>query len=401
MNILDIMRFIRGYVEFEATGSFPERLINLSLRKGLNIYDTSGREGVLRGRIPKSQFEGLKRLSVRCGVDVKPVRLRGVPFIYMNNKQRWGLLLGAVCLVLLCFFMSSFVWVIEVEPTESVSEYEIKQALKNQGLYCGVWRDSLVPDTIERETMMELGSFGWMSVNITGIKASVKVSEKYLPDDVEGEEVKPCNIKAKKDGQIVKMDIKSGSTVAKLGDAVTKGDLLVSGVVSTENGGDFLSPSIGAVYAETTFEKTVSQPLKYEQSLPSGRETQRSMLEFLGIKIPLGLSYVPYSDYIQHSERQSFVSFGNIMPAGICTQSCIEYENNNIELSKEEANKSCLAELALYEAFNMQHCEIKERKLSRKIKNNAYTVTASYTCIEDIGETSYIGTEEDNAAEGD
>lgn len=398
MNILDITRFVRGYVEFEASGSFPERLINLSLRRGINIYDTKGRGGLLVARVPKSHFASLKKLGDRCGVDIKIIKCRGLPFIYQNNKNRWGLALGAVFFLILCQLLSSFVWNIDVEPTPTVSEYKIRQALEHQGLYSGAWKSRITPDTIERETMMELGSFGWMSVNITGINARVSVSEKYKPSDVEGEETKPCNIKAKKDGQVVKMDIKNGSSVAKLGDGVAKGDLLVSGVVSTENGGDFLTPAIGSVYAETKTIKTVSQPLEYTESLPSGGGTQRSMLDFIGIKIPLGLSYVPGGEYSRHIERLRFTSCGNTMPVGIYNEYCTEYQSQRIKLSEDEANKSCLAELALFEAFEMPRCEIKDRKLKSTVKDNAYILTAEYTCVEDIGEVSYIGVEEADEA---
>lgn len=399
MNILDVTRFIRGYVEFEAKGSFPERLINLSLRKGINIYDTKGKDGVLIGRVPKSQFSSLEKLSLRCAVDIKVIKCRGVPFIFEKNKNRWGLALGALLLVALCQLFSSFIWIIEVEPTPTVSEYKIRQALKEQGLYSGAWKESIIPDTVERETMRELGSFGWMSINITGTCAKVGLSEKYSPSDNQGDETRPCNIKAKKDGQIVKMDIKSGANVAKLGDAVTKGDLLVSGAVSTENGGDFLSPSIGNVYAETTITKTVTQPLEYSQKLPSGKTTQRSMLEFAWLKIPLGLSYVPSGEYIKQREHLSFVSCDNTLPAGVYNEYCTEYVTEQVKLSEKQAEKNCLAELALFEAFEIPEAEIKDRKLSSEIKDNAYILNATYTCIEDIGEISYIGVENEDTAE--
>lgn len=93
-------------------------------------------------------------------------------------------------------------------------------------MYSGAWKGNLAPDTIERETMRDLGSFGWMSVNITGTVAKVSVSEKYNSDDVKPQETRPCNIKAVKDGQIVRMDIRSGVAAVKAGDAVTRGNCL-------------------------------------------------------------------------------------------------------------------------------------------------------------------------------
>ena len=395
MNILSITRFIRGYVEFRATGSFPERLINLSRRHGINVYDTKGFEGVLTGRVPKAHFESFKKLGVRCGVDIEAVRCGGVPFVFRNNKKRWGIIPGCALFLLICQLLSSFVWVVEVSPTPKVSEYKIRQALEKQGLYSGAWKGSLLPDSIERDTMLDLGSFGWMSVNITGAYAKVSISEKYLPGDTKGEERKPCNIKAKKDGQIVKMEVKRGGSVAKPGDAVTKGDLLVSGVISTENGGDFLTPSIANVFARTTTAKTFTQPLKYTQSLPSGKAVSRSMLDVVGIKIPLGLGYIPSGEYAQHGEYLNFYAFDNQIPVGIYNECCTEYTQQEIKLSEKQADELCMSQLALYEAFELSDVEIEDRKLSHIIKDNAYILTAEYICVENIGEVSYIGVEED------
>ena len=391
MNLLSIVRFFRGYVEFRATGNFPERLINLSVKHGISVYDTKGIEGVLTGRVPKSHYESFEKLGVRCGVDIEAVKCGGMPFLFRNNINRWGLIPGVLLFFIICQLLSSFVWVVDVSPTPTVSEYKIRQALEKQGLYSGAWKGNLSPDSIERNTMLDLGSFGWMSVNISGAYARVGISEKYLPGDTKGEEQKPCNIKAKKDGQIVKMDVKSGSSVAKLGDAVTRGDLLVSGVVSTENGGDFLKPSIANVYARTTITKTVEQPLKYTQSLPSGKTVSRSMLEVVGLKIPLGLGYIPHGEYVHHSEHYSYFAFDNQLPINLLSENCTEFTAQEIVLSEKEAEEVCMAQLTLYEAFELFDVKIEDRKLTHKIKNNAYILTAEYTCTEDIGEISYIG----------
>lgn len=393
MELLDIIRFIRGYVEFEATGSFPERLINLSLKKGIPVYKTCADNGVVRGRVISSQYESLKKLGDRCAVEIIPLRFSGIPYIFTNNKNRWGLLLGAVLFFGLCAFFSSFVWVIEVEGTQSVSEYKIRQALEAQGLYSGAWKGSITPNTIERETMRDLGSFGWMSINISGTVAKVSVSEKYNPDDVKPQETQPCNIKATKDGQIVRMDIRSGVAAVKAGDAVTKGELLISGVLSVENGADYLTPSIGEVFAKTEHTKTVSQPLKYNQRLPSGKVVKRSSLNFLGINLPLNLTYIPSGDYAAECEYLNLTACGNTMPIGIYNEYCTEYINQIINLSETQAKESCLAQLALYEVFYLGNCDITDRKLKSEIKNGNYILTAAYSCIEDIGEVSYIGIE--------
>ena len=119
------------------------------------------------------------------------------------------------------------------------------------------------------------------------------------------------------------------------------------------------------------------------------------MLDVVGIKIPLGLGYIPSGEYAHHGEYLNFYAFDNQIPVGIYNEYCTEYTQQEIKLSEKQADELCMSQLALYEAFELSGVEIEDRKLSHIIKDNAYILTAEYICVENIGEVSYIGVEED------
>ena len=66
------------------------------------------------------------------------------------------------------------------------------------------------------------------------------------------------------DGIIKKMDIVSGNSVVKVGQAVKKGDLLVSGIIETVDGTRFVK-SKGTVLATSEKEITLRENFKQKK----------------------------------------------------------------------------------------------------------------------------------------
>lgn len=81
---------------------------------------------------------------------------------------------------------------------------------------------------IEREILLEYDKIGWMSINLIGSHAEVEIKEKELPPKPKSES-DYSNIKASADGVLLSTDIRNGTSYVKVGSAVSKGQLLVSG----------------------------------------------------------------------------------------------------------------------------------------------------------------------------
>lgn len=390
--MLKILRWLRGYVTFEAKGPFPERFLNLTLRADILLWDPVGEKGRLRAKTSLSDYRSLHPLAKRSGVRLHAKKRMGLPFIIHKNKKRTGLAAGVVCFFVLVQILSMFVWNIEISGLNHLSETQVRTALANQGLTTGVLKSSLDIQRLERDTTLEIGQVGWMSVNLIGSTAYVELSESYTPPEFIPKDM-PCNIKASADGQILRMDIAKGAAAVKTGDGVIKGQLLVSGVVENTQGVASLQHSEAKVYAQTLHEKEITVPFQRTQELPTGNQVSRMEGRLFNIRFPLTMLFIPNENYIKQTRLDNYLLNGNGLPFSVYTENWYEYCPQEQTLTKEEAERSAYTQLALFEAFELLDTDIQDRRTAIKTTKDALILTASYTCVQDIAVKSEIGIE--------
>lgn len=392
MLVLGILRWLRGYVSFEATGAFPERFLNLTLREDIPLWDPVGEKGKLHAKTAVSSYKEIRPVAKRAGVRVRVKKRRGLPFIIHNNKKRGGLLAGVACFFILINIMSSFIWNVEISGLDHLSETDVRSALRDNGLSTGVFKNSFDIDRLERDATLQIGQVGWISVNIIGTTAYVELSESYKrPDIVPDNE--PCNIKADFDGQILRMDIAKGAAAVKTGDGVIKGQLLVSGVVEDSLGNSTLWHSEAKVYAQTKRSEKVEIPLVRKELLPTGESVTRKQGRLLNIKFPMNFCFVPQGHYFKQAHLENYTVNGNGLPFDVYTENWYEYREVRQNLTEKQAEQSAMTHLALTEAFQMLDTEIKERQIKKTVTKSSLILEADYTCVEDIGYQTLIGIE--------
>lgn len=392
MFVLGILRWLRGYVSFEATGAFPERFLNLTLREDIPLWDPVGEKGKLRANTAVSSYKEIRPVAKRAGVRLRVKKRRGLPFIIHKNKKRGGLLAGAACFFVLINIMSSFIWSVEISGLDHLSETDVRSALRDNGLSTGVPKNSFEIDRLERDATLQIGQVGWISVNVIGTTAYVELSESYKrPDIVPDNE--PCNIKADFDGQILRMDIAKGAAAVKTGDGVIKGQLLVSGVVEDSLGNSTLWHSEAKVYAQTKRSEKVEIPLVRKELLPTGEFVTRKQGRLLNIKFPMNFRFVPQGSYFKQAHLENYTINGNGLPFDVYTENWYEYTEVRQTLTEKQAEQSAMTRLALIEAFRMLDTEIKDRQIKKTRTKNSLILEADYTCVEDIGYQTPIGIE--------
>ena len=208
-----ILRWLRGYVIFEAVGRFPERLINLALVNDITLVRPVGKKGILTAQVSVNDYRQLCRMRKKAMVRLKIKKKTGFPFILHKNRKRKGIALGTLIFAVLIYILSGFIWSIEINGNNAISIYEIQKDLRENGIYIGASKKNINVTETERKLELKSGHIAWISVNITGSTADVEISESYdMPEIVD--KTKPCNLKAKKTGQILKMNVKEGQKSA-------------------------------------------------------------------------------------------------------------------------------------------------------------------------------------------
>ena len=139
-------------------------------------------------------------------------------------------------------FYGEFVFDIKVNGNERLSDKYIIDALENSGFRVGSFIPDIDFDELSNKVPIEYGDISWIFVNMMGNVAQVEVRE-YKKDQENKGEAPPAemtDLVATEYGQIYRFEVSDGITKVSIGDVVSRGQILVSGMEKGEKAGFFL-----------------------------------------------------------------------------------------------------------------------------------------------------------------
>ncbi len=296
--MVEILRKARGYVEFTISGVYPQKLLAGIRNEGIEIWDIVPLKYGFRAKMHLKDYKKLKRLSKDCYLRSKINSRNGLVVNKKARRRYLGMLFGVMLSAVILLAMSRVVWVVEVFGAESIDDNEIKAMLADMGVSPGVLRSSINTNNIERELMMAEERIGWVGVNVKGSRVEVELHQVEPPPELIDDKNIAANIVASKTGFITSMDVYVGQAFVKKGDAVVKGDILISGITLDDRGKTMLYEARGDVIAEVYEELTATVSLKEKVVVPTEDVVEKKYLNILGLKIPIAGSRVMFEDYI-------------------------------------------------------------------------------------------------------
>ena len=332
--MLWLYRFTVGFLEVQFSGDVAEVILNICAKQGIVLWNIKRKGEKIRCFMTVGDFKSLPGTAKHSGIRVHILKRHGLPFIINRYKRRLGIPIGVAIFFCFLYFMSTFIWTVEVSGNKNVPEDDILAACEEIGIKEGVPKNKINPQTAKQELLLKVNSLAWASVNIEGCRATVNVTE--VKEKGEDNSV-ATNIKASADGVITKIDVTSGNCLVKVGDTVAKGQLLVSGVIERENTTDFVHSS-GSITAKTEREIIVSSNFRRSVSLKTGKIKKRSVISFFGIKIPLFLGKIDGS-FESYTKEKEVSLLGETLPIRTKTKFFEMTEENQVTLSKDELLK--------------------------------------------------------------
>lgn len=379
MNLLDILRCIRGYVHFTAEGGFPERFINLCASRGIHLWTLTPQIKKLEGCVSAKDFFRLRAVARKSGVRLTVNKKCGLPFFMKRHRNRAFLFAGVFIYIFTVIAMNQFVWFIDVEGTHTVSHARIISTLEQYGLKKGVYSKAVDTDLLNREGVNSFnGRLMWMSVNIKGSKAVIEVRD-YVDEHEDATYKEPCNIVADFDATVLSVEAFNGVRIVRAGNAVKKGDLLISGVVENT---DF-SASYLEARGRITALHTVSRQKAYSAADSSfKRLSDRKKthgVNFLWLTFPKSDKYFSYNEFLEIKNT--------VLPFGIIAATKKEYTDNEVcDYAILTAIDSYTAEF--YRDFANTNILSSDTKIS--LKGTECIITSEMNCIDFIGIKSPI-----------
>ncbi len=294
--LLSLYRMFSGYLDVTITGVAPERLVNLAVQAGMDLWDLRRHQGGVTGRLLLADFWRIRPLAraARCRVQIR--HRWGGPFLARRLRSRWALLAGAIFSLAMLVWFTSHIWVIQVRGAEMVDARAVRAGAAQLGLRPGAVRWRVDLQRVEAGLPQLVPDLGWVTVRARGTRAVVEVVERKverrLPAGgrVDVVAAKPCVL----DSVVAFW----GLARARPGQVLEPGDTLIEGIFYRHSQPPLRTPytkpenwppppdlaeglgrAQGVAFGRCFYQHYVEVPLQVEERVPTGRNTTRVVLQ--------------------------------------------------------------------------------------------------------------------------
>ena len=388
------IRWARGYFEFTVEGKFPERFLNLTARRGIILWDIKGEKNRVTACARDKDRAAAECFAKKTGGAFTVTKRHGLPLFCRQRRHRWGILAGLIAGVAVYSIMSGYIWNIEIIVPRDINSFEIRQQLRELGFTEGSRFRGEEINRIERELILRDKRIGWVSINIQGANATVRLTSKKTANENKksSEKNRASNMIASEDGIITGIKARRGTPAVKPGTAVRKGDLPISGVTEYNNNTTVFSDSEGEVPALVRRSYSISAPLCSSEISLSDRETVKKEVRIFTFPVPLSVEGAPEGKYISTESSAALSLPGGVIPISLRETRLRPYTAKSRSISYEEAVKQLKKRELLLELFisGEGKNKIRDKKTAVTETSGGCTLRAEYELEKDICKKNYI-----------
>ncbi len=348
------MSHISNYVCCRVTGNASMRFVNLCKNNGIELENLTADADGFRMTMRVEDFKRLRPLIRKTHVRVHILNRRGPAFFFYRHHLRLWFLAGMILCSLMIWYMSLFIWQIDISGNSKYTDDLILQSLRTMNVDTGCRKSDLSLPSIEEELRIIYHQIIWVSASVTGTRLQIEIREGNLQTDNENMEDIPSNLTAMSDATITSMVIRHGTASVKTGDSVQAGDVLVEGKVYIYNEDETLKKidytradaDIMGDY-EVYYQKEYSG--KYMDKEYTGATHRGITLEFWKKSLKLPEFYSPGKNCEEWTWEKKFrLTPTFYLPFAIRFTDYIPYEMNEKKYTDEELREMAAEDLQNY-----------------------------------------------------
>ncbi|NLW01843.1 MAG: sporulation protein YqfD [Clostridiaceae bacterium] len=349
MFLVHLWNYIRGYVIIIAKGGV-ERFINICARRQILLWDIVRKDN--DSAVMKASLRGfmlMRPAARKSGCRIGIVKKCGLPFFLRRFRKRRGFKAGLLFFAVLIVFFTSMIWEIEIRGCGGDTAQRIMKVLEDRDIRKGSFKTRLDPRRIASDILMNVDDVAWAGVQIHGVKMTISV-QSITPRPEVVDESQCCNLVAERDGLITKVEVLAGTLKVMEGDTVTKGQLLVSGILESQNPefGAKNVHALGRITARTWYDTKVPLSYEYTKRIRTGRTRENTYIRILNMKIGLFGNRRDFELYDSVSyDRTVKGPFNTEIPVGLTVEKLYEVTEKKVRLSAEEAEALALEKARL------------------------------------------------------
>lgn len=386
MYLKVLLSYFLGYVNISVEGYYIERFINICISKGILLWGIKREKSTyLKTNISINDFKKIKTIAKKTKCKIMLNNKKGFPFLLHKYRERKIFLASLIIIALLIYVTSRFVWNIEIEGNENIQTTEIMEQINELGLKIGKSKSKIDQNEIIRKIRLQRNDIAWMSINISGTNAIVKIVENtQKPDIIDKKDF--CNIVSNKVGVITKINAKNGTALVKVGDLVKEGTILVGGWMEGKYTGKRYVHSDAEIEARVWYSKKDSETYIQEENIKTGNFEKRYIVKINNFKINLNKSLPNFEKYDTINESKKLKLFSNFyLPIEL---EIFEYQEVNTikrEYTNQELKEKIISKLENELNDEIGSKNIENIQINEKDIDGGLEIEVIYEVIEKIG----------------
>ena len=377
-----------GEVRIRVHGATIERFLNTCARGGIRLRHTHRVGfGELHTTVSIRDFRQMRRYMGRTGCQIHILKRKGLPFILHRLRRRYVLAAGLLAVAALFLVMTNFIWVIEIHAQPGISTYELRETLRQAGVYSGVpvYMVNEV-DVVNYVRQHMKHSVDYMTVSRYGNMMQIEAFGGDGDPEIQDDKA-VTGLVAARDGFITEMQVLGGYPLVETGDTVERGQQLVTAVTppTTEAGAGYIGHGSGHIYAQTSRMETSIRLLPTRYKRYTGKRKTQFALVIAGKRFNLYFGGGIGADCDKRiTASQLKFGKGTVLPIKLIRQDYIYYEaapmEPAIEMLSEEMEQAALERMQA----DMTEGAVDQWRSSFAQQEGALQLTLYASCTEDI-----------------
>ncbi|MCD8216989.1 MAG: sporulation protein YqfD [Clostridiales bacterium] len=369
--MLKLIKFFRGYLYVQITGYSPERFLNLCTGMDIVLWGIMPEEDGYSFYISRAAFGIIAPALEKTGTQISVIRKIGLPFLAQKYRKHGFFFVGIFCAAFLLYFLSLFLWKVEIEGNSYYSTQTILDCLEENGVGYASLKAGINCKELQNLLRKEFTDLTWVSTKIEGTRLYIVVQERLngsTDEEKDSDDTEATDLVASHAGTVESIVVRSGTPLVAAGDAVEEGDILVSGAIEVmDDSGETASwrfvQSDADVQIRTTIFYEDEFPLNYEEKTLNGEVKYGVTFYFNEYELNLGKA--PGEGEFLEINKVNPVVIGSdfYLPFQMEKKTWLEYESGEKQYTEEEIQ-------TLAQEHLEQYCENLEKNGVQILSNS-------------------------------
>ncbi|MDP4088358.1 MAG: sporulation protein YqfD [Bacillota bacterium] len=378
---MNFSKYNNGVVTIEIQSMLPEKFLNLLWKSDIKARNISRVDiTTMTMEISIREYDKVKEICKKTNTRIRITGREGLFFYLYKIKRQISLVGGTLIFAGAIFYLSTFIWSVNITTDKYLSPYEVRQKIYSYGIKPGIAKSKVDVRLIEDRMLKDNNNIMYVRVRMEGSALKVTVAER-IPPPVITEDKEACDVVAKADGQVVTIFSTSGTPVVKTGDIVKKGQVLIKGEQGKE-GSVYPVHAKGQVIAKTYYEYEREMQLKGLRYEPTGRKAENTYIEVMGRKIYLKKSLNKFASCDKIVDNKGFLK--NEVYSETKPVEFILDEDKTVEDTVNELYKKTM------ESLNDKSAKLVDKIVDREKPGNNIKVRAVFVVEIDIAEEQKV-----------